>query len=43
MQNLPDVEWKVSYSERNALDTIIFALRNDIIKFEEIISSEASD
>ena len=31
------------YSERNALDTIIFAFRKDIIKFEEIISSEASD
>ncbi len=31
------------YSERNALDTIIFALRKDIIKFEEIISPELSD
>jgi len=29
---------RYNYSERNALDTIIFALRKDIIKFEEIIS-----
>lgn len=29
---------RYGYSERNALDTIIFALRKDIIRFEEIIS-----
>ena len=29
---------RYGYSERNALDTIVFALRKDIILFEEIIS-----
>jgi hypothetical protein len=33
---------RYGYSERNALDTIIFALRKDIIKFEDIISPDLS-
>ncbi len=35
---LSNMTKRYNYSERNALDTIIFALRKDIIKFEEIIS-----
>ena len=35
---LSNMTKRYSYSERNALDTIIFALRKNIIKFEEIIS-----
>ncbi len=35
---LGNMTQRYGYSERNALDTIIFALRKNIIRFEEIIS-----
>jgi len=35
---LANMTKRYGYSERNALDTIVFALRKDIIRFEEIIS-----
>ncbi len=35
---LKNMVGRYNYSERNALDTIVFALRKEIIRFEEIIS-----
>lgn len=35
---LANMTKRYGYSERNALDTIVFAIRKDIIRFDEIIS-----
>jgi predicted Ser/Thr protein kinase len=35
---LANMTKRFDYSERNALDTIVFAIRKDIIRFDEIIS-----